>query len=478
MYNLDTNYEVRRKTLLELGGNPEGLDTLFEVNREINEIVENGGCSGGESLPTQHKTVEYNERGNYDIYPDSGYLIDSVSVVVNTPEILSNLSLSYTSNGNYNVSLSSQCVSKLNINVSVPTLSVNNTSLYFSSNGSNYVSMPTGTCKTQFYVYVSVPTLSPNNSSLSFTSNGSHYVSMPTGACKTQFYVNVSVPSTTFINNHIINISSNGSSFVSMPYGMGLSQFFISANVPTLQYTMISGLKLGYSTFTNIPVCNSATNSAVGEIYKNPDKSEFFKSCKQLVRVSLSSNNWYNFDSNWGTTTTLSHCFEDCSGLQGFDCWCSFVYMRNANYMFKNCHTMTYCYINGDFHNANCLQGCYSVENMFENCYNLSEVVLNGLSNCTNFNNMFLNCSSLEYIAFNGESADYAPLNSLTKIDRVDMGLSTCPNVSNIRGLYYYLPDRTTVTANNGIFVVGPAHIAKLTEEEKQKFTAKGWVLE
>ena len=94
MYNLDTNFEVRRRTLLELGGNPEGLDTLFEVNREINEIVENGGCSGGESLPTQHKTVEYNERGSYDIYPDSGYLIDSVSVIVNTPEILSNLSLS------------------------------------------------------------------------------------------------------------------------------------------------------------------------------------------------------------------------------------------------------------------------------------------------------------------------------------------------------------------------------------------------
>lgn len=477
MYNLDTNYEVRRKTLLELGGNPEGLDTLFEVNREINEIVENGGCSGGESLPTQHKAVVYTERGVYNIYPDSGYLIDSVSVAVNTPEMLSNLSLSYTSNGSYNVSLSSQCVSKLNINVSVPTLSVNNSSLSFASNGSHYVSMTSGMCKTQFYVYVSVPTLSINNSSLSFTSNGSHYVSMPYGTCKTQFYVYVSVPSTSFINNQTIYLSSNGTSFVSMPYGNGLSQFYISVNVPTLQYTMISGLKLGYSTFTNIPVCNSATNSAVGEIYKNPDKSEFFKSCKQLANVTLSSNNWYNFDSNWGTTTTLSHCFEDCTGLQGFDCWCSFVYMRNADYMFKNCHTMTYCFINGDFNNAYCLQGCKSVENMFENCYNLSRVVLNGLSNCTNFNNMFLNCSSLSQIMFVGEVLDGAPLQALTTVARIDMGISTCPNVS-LQNFWYYLPNRKSNNISNGIFVVGPAHIAKLTEEEKQKFTAKGWVLE
>ena len=477
MYNLDTNFEVRRKTLLELGGNPEGLDTLFEVNREINEIVENGGCSGGESLPTQNKTVVYNERGNYSIYPDSGYLIDSVSVVVNTPEILSNLSLSYTSNGSYNVSLSSQCVSKLNINVSVPTLSVNNSSLSFASNGSHYVSMPSGMCKTQFYVYVSVPSLSPNNSTLSFTSNGNHYVSVPTGMCKTQFYVYVSVPSTSFINNYTINISSNGSSFVSLPYGSGLSQFYINANVPTLQYTMISGLKLGYSTFTSIPLCNSTTNSAVGEIYKNPDKSEFFKSCKQLKSVSLSTNYWYNYDSNWGATTTLSHCFEDCIGLQWFDCWCSFTYMRNADYMFKNCHSMTICYMNPDYHNANCLQGCKSVENMFENCYNLSDVVLNGLTNCSNVNNMFLNCSSLTYVMFNGEGADFAALQSLTTVARVDMALSTCPNV-RIDNLWYYLPDRKSNNISNGIFVIGPAHIANLTEEEKQKFTAKGWVLE
>lgn len=477
MYNLDTNYEVRRRTLLELGGNPEGLDTLFEVNREINEIVENGGCSGGESLPTQHKAVVYTERGVYNIYPDSGYLIDSVSVAVNTPEMLSNLSLSYTSNGSYNVSLSSQCVSKLNINVSVPTLSVNNSALSFGSNGSHYVSMPSGSCKTQFYVYVSVPSLSPSNSSLSFTSNGNHYVSMPTGMCKTQFYVNVSVPSTTFLNNYTISIGSNGTSFVSLPYGNGLSQFFISTKVPTLEYTMISGLKLGYSTFTSIPVCNSATNSAVGEIYKNPDKSEFFKSCKQLVKVSLSSNNWYNFDSNWGTTTTLSHCFEDCSGLNGFDCWCSFTYMRNANYMFKNCHTMTYCYFNGNFNNAYCLQGCYSVENMFENCYNLSNVVLNGLSNCTNFNNMFLNCSSLSAVMFTGDVLEGSPLNALTSVARVDMAISTCPNVS-LSSFWYYLPDRKSRNISNGIFVIGPAHIANLTEEEKQKFTAKGWVLE
>lgn len=478
MYNLDTNFEVRRRTLLELGGNPEGLDTLFEVNREINEIVENGGCSGGDSLPTQHKSVVYYERGSYDIYPDSGYLLDSVSVAVLTPEILSNLSLSYTSNGSYNISLSSQCVSKLNINVSVPTLSVNNSALSFASNGSHYVSMTAGTCKTQFYVYVSVPSLSPNNSTLSFTSNGNHFVSMPTGTCKTQFYVNVSVPSTSFINNQIINISSNGTSFVSLPYGSGLSQFFISAKVPTLEYTMISGIKLGYSTFTNIPVCNSATNSAVGEIYKNPDKSEFFKSCKQLVKVSLSTNYWYNYDSNWGATTTLSHCFEDCIGLQGFDCSCSFTYMRNADYMFKNCHTMTYCYFNADYHNAYCLQGCRSVEKMFENCYNLTNVALNGLSNCTNVNNMFLNCSSLEYIAFNGRGTNDEPLESLTTVARVDMGLSTCPNVSNIRGLHYYLPDRKSKNISNGIFVIGPTHIANLTEEEKQKFTAKGWVLE
>ena len=73
---------------------------------------------------------------------------------------------------------------------------------------------------------------------------------------------------------------------------------------------------------------------------------------------------------------------------------------------------------------------------------------------------------------------DGAPLQSLTLVARVDMGISTCPNVSNISSLYYVLLDRKSNNISNGIFVIGQTHISELTEEEKEKFTAKGWILE
>ena len=50
MPNLVNDFEVRKETLRALGGNPDGLANIYEVDKEILRIIQQGG-GGGEGIP-------------------------------------------------------------------------------------------------------------------------------------------------------------------------------------------------------------------------------------------------------------------------------------------------------------------------------------------------------------------------------------------------------------------------------------------
>lgn len=66
----------------------QSVDTpepITRVEKLYEQIILNGGASGGGATPTQKKSLDVVENGNYTVKPDSGYALSSVSVSVNVP---------------------------------------------------------------------------------------------------------------------------------------------------------------------------------------------------------------------------------------------------------------------------------------------------------------------------------------------------------------------------------------------------------
>lgn len=72
MPNLVNDFEVRKETLRALGGNPDGLANIFEVDKEILRLTQQGG-SGIPDAPSDGKTYGRNN-GNWSPV-ESGYPI-------------------------------------------------------------------------------------------------------------------------------------------------------------------------------------------------------------------------------------------------------------------------------------------------------------------------------------------------------------------------------------------------------------------
>lgn len=58
---MSTDFEVRKQTLINLGGNPEGLYTIYEVDLAIEELLRNGGSGGSGGSSTPMINVTYSE---------------------------------------------------------------------------------------------------------------------------------------------------------------------------------------------------------------------------------------------------------------------------------------------------------------------------------------------------------------------------------------------------------------------------------
>lgn len=111
--------------------NPENLDSaLTEQDNLIANIQTalQGKAGGGESTPTQEKSVEVTKNGEFEVLPDEGYALSKVGVSVNVPipdgYIQPSGTLEVTENGAYDVTEKAEVV------VNVSSGEVDNRSLY------------------------------------------------------------------------------------------------------------------------------------------------------------------------------------------------------------------------------------------------------------------------------------------------------------------------------------------------------------
>ena len=74
MSNLVNDFEVRKETLRALGGDPTGLSNIFEVDKEILRLTQQGG--GGEGIPDAPiDGVQYARQDGAWTSVESGYPI-------------------------------------------------------------------------------------------------------------------------------------------------------------------------------------------------------------------------------------------------------------------------------------------------------------------------------------------------------------------------------------------------------------------
>ena len=159
----------------------------------------------------------------------------------------------------------------------------------------------------------------------------------------------------------------------SIKYGEGELYKTINVNVIPKVNPQKEGLRLGYSTFTEVPEWVDFEGVT--------DMSNMFNSCNNLQTIPLI---------NTSNVTNMSNMFSNCGNLQTI----SLIDTSNVTAM------------------SNMFNGCISLKtiplldtsnvtnmsNMFSKCNNLQTIPLIDTSNVTNMSNMFSNCNNLQTI--------------------------------------------------------------------------------
>ena len=100
MPNLVNDFEVRKETLRALGGDPTGLANIFEVDKEILRLTQQGG--GGEGIPDAPSDGKTYGRNNGTWTPvESGYPIKQGVQIDNNIVSVENYGIYTKLNGNF-----------------------------------------------------------------------------------------------------------------------------------------------------------------------------------------------------------------------------------------------------------------------------------------------------------------------------------------------------------------------------------------
>ena len=248
----------------------------------------------------------------------------------------------------------------------------------------------------------------------------------------------------------------------------------INVNVLPKINVQKTGLKLGYSTFTEVP-------------------------------------EWVDFDG----VTDMSCMFNDCQNIKTIPL-IDTINVINMNFMFQNCRnlqaipiidTSNVTYMNGMFQNCSNLQTIPQIDtinvtemgSMFSNCSNLQTIPLIDTSNVRNMDSMFYSCSNLTSLpALNAQSLNmgqysglfgYSELPKLTDFGGFlnlkssltnDKNLKKLPNltyescINVLNGLYDFTGNGETPNSNQGQLKVAQSFIDKVGDKISIG-VAKGW---
>ena len=106
----------------------------------------------------------------------------------------------------------------------------------------------------------------------------------------------------------------------------------------------------------------------------------------------------------------------------------------------------------------NLTTSCNSLENMFKNCYNLTEIVIKdvSLNGITSFNNMFGNCSNLVNLIFENVKCDdvettVGMFNQCIKLENVKFNETYLSNLIDTQGMFYNCQSLSTIDLSHMI---------------------------
>lgn len=257
-------------------------------------------------------------------------------------------------------------------------------------------------------------------------------------------------------------------------YGEGELYKTINVNVLPKINVQKTGLKLGYSTFTEVP-------------------------------------EWVDFDG----VTDMSCMFNDCQNIKTIPL-IDTINVINMNFMFQNCRnlqaiplidTSNVTYMNGMFQNCSNLQTIPQIDtinvtemgSMFSNCSNLQAIPLIDTSNVRNMDSMFYSCSNLTSLpALNAKSLNmgqysglfgYSELPKLTDFGGFlnlkcsltnDKNLKKLPNlnyescINVLNGLYDFTGNGETPNSEQGKLKVHQNFLDKVGDEISIGIN-KGW---
>ena len=212
--------------------------------------------------------------------------------------------------------------------------------------------------------------------------------------------------------------------------------------------------------------------------------NSMFYSCENLISIpQLSTSN----------VTNMSNMFYDCKSLTTIPLidTSNVTYMAN---MFYHCYSLTTIPLI-DTSNVTSINGMFShckslttiplidtsnvtyMDNMFYSCENLISIPQLNLSKVTNVSQMFLSCYALTTLGgFQNLGMAYDTSKS-ANYRNYTLDLSTSPKLTHdslmnvINGLY----DIKTKGCNPQSLVLGSTNISKLSAEELQICTERGW---
>lgn len=179
---------------------------------------------------------------------------------------------------------------------------------------------------------------------------------------------------------------------------------------------------------------------------------QFFLGCKRLLYIDIP-------DDIIGYKKNVNGLLGNCSSLL----WCKnlLIYNRIHTYFFQNCSSLEEVY-------GECIEGG-QYASMFQGCTSLKYIhdIIFDFTNCSknsDVTNMFDKCSSLEEVRFKENTLSVGGLN-----------LSSCTSLSH-DSLLSIINACAQVTETQTL-TLGSTNLAKLSEEEKQIATSKGWTL-
>lgn len=189
----------------------------------------------------------------------------------------------------------------------------------------------------------------------------------------------------------------------------------------------------------------------------NEDAYQLFMGCQKVPSIIFEDNEDNHYYTSTRRLTSMSRMFYDCSSLTSIDLSkFDTSNVTDMSAMFHGCNLLT----NLNLSNWN-TSNVTGMGSMFSECSSLTEIPALNMSNVTNLIGIFYNCSSLTAIHCTGMKVEF-DISSSTLFTR--------------EALLEIINNCTTVTTTQTL-EMGEENLAKLTDEDKEILTNKGWTL-